>query len=221
MNFKNIIIIAFVIPFSSTVSAQDQFSLGLNLGGTYSNVRGNETARENNYALDALFGASLQYNFSEKTALKIDVNFERKSFEKTANGSYFLDGPDPVIILKDIEIRSTLKYISIPVLLRHKLGEKRNFFINYGPFVSFLSGIQAKLDGDKVNDTSRDYFRDTDLGLTLGIGTTLNINSSNRIHFELRNNLGIMNINRLRMNNTKEEVRTNALNLIANWEFDL
>jgi len=46
--------------------AQNKPIFGINLGGTYANIRGNEVANRNNYDLNFLVGCSIEIALNEK-----------------------------------------------------------------------------------------------------------------------------------------------------------
>ncbi len=221
MKVKNLLLSIICLLVFSISHGQNEFKIGLNLGGTLSSVRGNDIAEENKAALDFLVGASFEYSFNQNTSIISNINYERKSYSQDVDSSEFiLDGFDPLIGNGEIKIRSTLSYLSIPIMLKYNFGANKNFFINGGPYIGFFLDSGVKVDGEKVKDDSNDIFNSTDFGLSFGIGTKVKLNETNNLNIELRNNLGLSNISAVAVIDDGT-VKTNSINLIFNWEFEL
>jgi hypothetical protein len=62
--------------------AQNKPIFGINLGGTYANIRGNEVANRNNYDLNFLVGGSIEIALNEKFSFLGNINYERKTYEQ-------------------------------------------------------------------------------------------------------------------------------------------
>ncbi len=219
---KNILLATFIL-ISNLAFSQSSSQIGINLGGTFANVYGNEDVEENKPTLDFLAGIGYQFNFNKSFSIVANINYERKSFHRTdLTGRLNLDNPDdPMVFLVDLKINFTFIYVSIPILLRHHFGKNRDFFINYGPFLSFLSETKLKENGAKIEDDSKVFFQSLDAGVAFGVGKSFRINENNSINLEIRNNLGLTNINRVVISNEIQKVKTNSLNLIASWQFNL
>lgn len=220
MKIKHLLILTICLFCFNMLQSQNEWKLGLNFGSTLSNIRGNEVAELNNAALDFLIGTSIEYLFSENTSLKTNINYERKSFSRDINLGSISDPFDPVLSNNSVKARTTLSYLSIPVMVGYKFGSNKNFFINGGPFIGFFLDSGAKVDGEKVDENSNDLFNSSDYGFSLGIGTKIKLNETNNLNIELRNNLGLSNISAVAIIDDGN-LKTNSLNLILNWEFDL
>ncbi|WP_306352017.1 porin family protein [Flavobacterium sp. '19STA2R22 D10 B1'] len=184
---------------------------GFSTGANLSNIRGNKVAEENNSALDFLVGLSYEYQFTESFALKTELNYERKSFKKDA----FLDATSS----RRYELKTTLNYITIPILAKYSFGNNKNFFINSGPFMGNFIDDTFKIDG-KNFDAGGTIFKNIDFGWAFGAGTSIKLNKTNNLNIEIRNNLGLSNISKLRTINNGS-VKTNSINLIVNWNFNI
>lgn len=220
MKIKISLIILLCVFCFNISQSQNEWKLGFNFGGTLSNIRGNEVAELNNAAIDFLVGGSFEYLFTANTSLKTNINYERKSFSRDINIGAISDPLNPSIEGNDVKTRTTLSYLSIPVMVGYKFGSKNNFFINGGPFIGFFLDSGVKVDGDTINENSNDLFNSTDFGLAIGIGTKVKLNETNNLNIELRNNFGLSNISAVPLINDGD-LKTNSLNLILNWEFDI
>ena len=209
-----------VILLISTASfAQNKPKFGVNLGGTFSNIRGNEIADTNKYNANFLVGASFELPLNERFSLLTNVNYERKSFKNNIT-VYAGDPFDPVITTRNIDVEARLEYITIPVNLKYYIDANKKFYVNGGAFVGIFLDSNTKGDGENSNNDENYLFKTLDFGANLGIGTNFKINDKNSLNLEIRHNYGLANISRVQVYND-DKVKTNSFNLIANWQFDL
>ena len=209
-----------VILLISTASfAQNKPKFGVNLGGTFSNIRGNEIADTNKYNANFLVGASFELPLNERFSLLTNVNYERKSFKNNIT-VYAGDPFDPVITTRNIDVEARLEYITIPVNLKYYIDANKKFYVNGGAFVGIFLDSNTKGDGENSNNDENYLFKTLDFGANLGIGTNFKINDKNSLNLEIRHNYGLANISKVQVYND-DKVKTNSFNLIANWQFDL
>ncbi|RRJ93896.1 porin family protein [Flavobacterium macacae] len=209
-----------VILLISTASfAQNKPKFGVNLGGTFSNIRGNEIADTNKYNANFLVGASFELPLNERFSLLTNVNYERKSFKNNVT-VYAGDPFDPVITTRNIDVEARLEYITIPVNLKYYIDANKKFYVNGGAFVGIFLDSNTKGDGENSNNDENYLFKTLDFGANLGIGTNFKINDKNSLNLEIRHNYGLANISKVQVYND-DKVKTNSFNLIANWQFDL
>jgi hypothetical protein len=215
---KSLLTYLLLILVSTTCFSQTEAYFGVRTGATLSNFRGNEDANQNNFGLDYLFGVSGEFPLNEKLSLLININYHRKSavrkFDKYEFS--FLD-PGASISDGDIKVKSSILYLSIPIAVKYKFGSTKDYFINAGGFLDFLNNTAAKVNGDKVEDNSRQFFQQMDFGTVLGIGKSFKTNNGNKFTIELRNNLGLINISRIE----DSKVLTNSYSLNLEYQFNL
>ncbi|MDT0557205.1 porin family protein [Ichthyenterobacterium sp. W332] len=205
-----------VLCISQLVMAQDKFRIGINIGGTYSSLRGNPVAEENKAALDILFGASFELPLKDRLSLKMDINFESK---RVTNEFSNLGGFDPLLETSSLSL--SLNYVAIPVMLKYRFGKDQRFFVNGGPYYAAFRNVKTKVDGNTVDDNESDsLFQNSDFGISAGIGMSFPVNDNSTINLELRNNLGLNNISKVEIVDDGS-LKTNSLNLILNWDFGL
>jgi Outer membrane protein beta-barrel domain len=178
-----------------------------------------------------LGGLSCEYKFKEKLSLRVELSYERKT-QKSENTIFIEDSSfDPTMNSINGEIKFTTKknynYLVLPIMLKYNFKDKNSFYLNGGPFVGFL--LQSSLTNDldprilgqnneskTITTKSNDLI---DLGISLGLGKTFDINPKSSIFIELRNNVGLINTSKFKTfgNGT---VKTNSLNLILGYTFD-
>lgn len=199
--------------------AQHKPKLGINAGGTYSNVRGNEIADTNKYDLNFLIGASIEIPLNERFSLLGNINYERKTFKNTA--TVLVDnGFDPIVISREADIKARLEYLTIPVNLKYYIDRQKRFYVNGGIFAGIFLNSNTKVEGDNTNVNENNLFKTLDFGVNLGVGTNIKITEKNSLNIEIRHNYGLANISKVQVYND-DNVKTNSFNLIANWQFDL
>lgn len=203
----------------SATFAQHKPKFGLNLGGTYSNIRGNEIAERNKYDMNFLAGVSIEVPMNEKFSFIGNVNYERKTFKNKIDVGEFEDF-DPIVSNYNAKVQSRLEYITIPLNLKFYIDKQKKFYVNGGPFIGFFLNSNLKIDSENINETRNSMFKTLDFGANLGVGTNLEINGKNSLNLEIRHNYGLTNISELEVYNDGT-VKTNSFNLIANWQFDL
>ncbi|MCC3155606.1 PorT family protein [Hymenobacter sp. 15J16-1T3B] len=155
--------------------AQDPggFRLGLKVGGTYSNISGDNVSQITGpgyssdlgkYKLGYNAGLAFQLPLSDDGffAIAPEVLYNRKGYEiQSQTTSVGL--PSGVTKIEQ-EQQRVLHYIDVPVLARINAG---GLFFELGPQVSYLFGSRTKTqytekraDGTKVKDESRSSFMD-------------------------------------------------------------
>jgi hypothetical protein len=199
-----------------TMPKMQPLKFGINAGATFAGVRGNDEAEKTDYALDYLVGVSLEVPFGERVSLIANLNYERISYTR----NYWFENPnsDPFIVPDgyEITVRFTMQYLSLPVNLKYYIGAGKRFYVNGGIFAGYFLGGITKIDGDEIPD---DYsiFKKVNFGTNVGVGLRLPINATNDINIELRDNLGLVNINDF----GDAAVKTNSVNLVVAWQFGL
>jgi hypothetical protein len=75
-------------------------------------------------------------------------------------------------------------------------------------------------DYDERNSDQTDNFKSLDFGLTFGFGKTFKLKNNNEISVEIRENLGLSDISAVPVV-ANGSIKTNSLNLICNYSFNL
>jgi len=132
------------------------------------------------YKLGFNLAASADYYFAERWSIKAKLIYDQKGW---TNGEY--------VTTNGIEYTDfTLNYLTVPILANWHFGRKRNWYLNFGPYVGFLMSARTTYSGTDAKSS----FNTTDAGLELGIGVKIPINDKIRIFIEDDAQAGIANI---------------------------
>lgn len=196
---KRIYLIIFTLTyFTGNAISQNPNKIGLEIGPSLSNLRGDRFNEENNSLFKLYAAATFEYSLNNRFSLKSGLTYETKG------GKYEFFETNPVTdeFLK-IEINNQLSYLTIPILFKYSTKGDVQFFANTGPFFSLLmssKGIASKK---------------TDYGITSGLGLQFFLNN-NYFALELRNSLGLQNIQNSRFDSSSN-VKTNAFYLLVSF----
>lgn len=155
-------------------------------------------------------GVCVQYNTRKKISFRTGLYYQKKGYQqevkyKSSSG----------IVYSVNNITFNYHYLTLPLLARATFGEKVKFFINVGPYISYLLAQRATSELSKVpvnaeNNKSFNGIKDWDLGITGGAGIAIPFKSW-LISLEVRNYFGILNT-RI-SNSSKIEHYTNTTDL--------
>jgi hypothetical protein len=206
-----------IIAFSQETTNMKAVKFGVQGGATYYGLKGSNMP-EYTHGFNYLIGVLFEVPLSNKFSLVTNLNLERKS-ERSIVRSQFFYPPYNEMIYLTTESRNTFQYLTLPLNIKYYLGQKKRFYINGGPYASYIVGRFRKVNGDKQNAFSLSI-RHLDYGINLGAGYRLPIYGSNNINIELRDNMGLVDVN----DNSRlgpDKVHTNTVNLIVSWQFKL
>lgn len=204
---------ALVVIFSSmNAISQDKVHFGVNTGITYSGIRGLESDNQKNkYDFDFLIGASVEIPLSKKFSFLTGLNYERKSIIEEIKFSKLkvFGTEDPLLLNRPSSFTNkyTFNYLTLPADIKFHFGKNNLFFVN--------GGVQANLLLDKSA-----FYHTFDFGVNLGVGTKVKLSDLINLNIEIRDNLGLIKINDDSVY-TKGNIKTNAINLVLNWEFNI
>ena len=187
--------------------------IGFEGGAGISFVRGFEES--SGYRIPALsytFGITYQYSFSESFSFFTALDYEHKgsAYKIPLTG----ENSDP----EDEYVAYTnYNYLVLPILARFSFGNQNNLFCNVGPYVGYLMKVTAIVE-DKVYNhymefDATDQSYKYDFGISVGLGAKIPINSKIAFKFEVRNNLGLVNISKT-IDESMGVVKTNSTNLL-------
>ena len=207
------------IFFISNNFAQSKLKLGVNGGLTYSSFRGNPQIETLEAGFDFLVGVSFEYQLKERLSLVSNINYDRKT---ATDNPYIqiIENPEDPSFYGKVKIKFRNQYLSLPILLKYKFGTNNSFFINGGPFLSYLLKSELTNNYDNTSSDQTDNFKTLDYGLTFGFGKTFKLKNNNELSIEIRENLGLSEINDVTVVDNGF-VKTNSINLICNYSFNL
>lgn len=172
LNMRNIYIIVTALVASFTMNAQQKGNIefGFNVGYNSTSVSDGDAVRDPDYNRSFNFGASVDYYFSDRWSIKAKLIYDKKGWDNT---SMLVDD---FYVITDIDT----DYITIPVMANWHFGRKRNWYLNFGPYIGFLTNAKDT----KLNLDLKDDFNTTDAGLAIGIGVKIPVGDKVKIFIE-------------------------------------
>ena len=156
-------------------------------------------------------GIAAQYNINEMWSVKLGAAYETK-------------GSD----IERTDISTTgevnIDYITMPLLLKAKLGNKIKFFVNAGPYLGILLSskniLHAYSNVPEIETNTDSTTKSTDFGISAGIGLEIPAGSCGAFTIEVRDNFGLTNISES-AEITAPEIKLNTANLMIGYVFKL
>ncbi len=165
-------------------------------------------------------GLFVQYNLSDHFALRTNAWYETKG--SVAKGNE-LDKNNNVVAFSTA---NHFNYLTVPLLGRYTHGihigsAALGCFVNVGPYMGMLLSQSTVRDGitSATIDNSSNY-KKTDLGLSVGIGFEYPLKNKFGLSFEVRNNLGLVNISNIPLYNDGS-IMTNSTNFLFGFAYKL
>ncbi|GAB3905377.1 porin family protein [Mucilaginibacter boryungensis] len=146
------------------------------------------TSGEANAAFKAGFnaGVAVEHYFSEHWSFKGKVLYDQKGW---VDGFYTINGNTFATTFTTYHYN--LNYVTIPLLANWHFGRTKNWYLNFGPYIGFLTSAELK----DSNTDIKGYFNSTDGGLDVGIGVKFPIGAQTRFFIEYNAEAGVVNIN--------------------------
>jgi len=207
---KHLFFIFLTAVLTTTVlGQQNKFDFGLE--GSYSKIslRGNELLDipqpddANSPSIGFSSGLSFQYNFLKHFSIRTDIAFERKGAIRTGLSAAFTT-------------RTNFDYLTFPILMKATIGGRIKFFFNTGPFFSYLLKQTIVTNPPKTIYDRTFSDKRFDTGITAGLGLSIPIIEKFSIAFEIRNNLGLYNVNKV-FDFNGGTIKTNSTNLLIEF----
>ncbi|WP_341904814.1 porin family protein [Fluviicola taffensis] len=138
-------------------------------------------------------GVSFQYNSKKIFSFRTGLYYQKKGYQQEVKDKGFSTG----IVNASTEMTSNYHYLTLPLLARATFGKKVKFFMNAGPYVSYLmvqrfTSELSKVPVNAENNKNFNAIKDWDLGITGGVGIAIPLKSW-MISLEVRNYFGILN----------------------------
>lgn len=147
------------------------------LGVGIANYYGGDTTSDNKAITRATFGAHLDYYFNEVWSLRSGLMYQMYGTEMRFMGNYAEDN---------------LKYLTIPVNANWHFGSTRNWHLNFGPSLSFLTSAESTLNGMTVN--VKEDVNSFQLLLNVGIGYKIEVTENFGLCLSYNENLGLTEV---------------------------
>lgn len=179
-NMKKLLIAALmVVGFNSLSIAQDKgkVEFGVQVGYNSSNASDSDESADNISGVN--FGVSGDYYFSDRWSLKVKAIYDQKGY-----------GQDLFTDSGTFHAKFRLTYLTVPVMANWHFGGKRNWYLNFGPYVGFLTKAEETETGVDL----KPLFNTTDFGLALGIGVKIPVSNRLKVFLEFDGQGGFSNI---------------------------
>ena len=181
---KILVTLLILLGFYSVGHAQRRgdVQFGVTVGGNLSYIQ-DDQYYSSNVIGGFNAGLSADYYFSRTWSLKIEGRYDQKGY---GGGTLYDDqGND---IADNVNFR--LNYVTVPVLASVHFGYNREWYIDFGPYVSFLTSAKETNDNVDVKDS----FNSTDGGFDVAFGVKVPISPRAKFFVELGGEAGVANI---------------------------
>lgn len=193
--------------------------IGIEAGPSLVSVRGNVIVENyDKIAMSYAINISYQHNLNNIFSLHTGIGYERKGARFSYTVTDFAGMP-----MGTSHGYSRWNYISVPVLLRATFGKKTNLFVNAGPYAAYLAsqiygnkaGIQPAAHTNNISNDRR-----FDFGASMGAGLFIPLKESIALSFEIRDNLGLYNVSKVKVINDGT-IKHNTLNFLFGFSYAL
>lgn len=174
-----------IIGFYGISNAQRRgdVQFGVTVGGNISYIQDN-SYNTSNVLGGFNAGLSADYYFSRTWSLKVEARYDQKGY---AGGTLYDDNGND--IADNVNFR--LNYVDVPVLASVHFGSNREWYLDFGPYIGFLTSAKTT----NYNDLNvKDSFNNTDGGFDVAIGVKLPISPRAKFFVELGGQAGFGNI---------------------------
>lgn len=179
---QSVAVALFTICFSISSFAQKKGTVefGLNVG--YNSATASTDEYTADYGDGFNLGFSADYYFSDRWSIKGKLIYDQKGWNRG-----FIENLNTG---NRYTTNFNLDYITIPVMANWHFARKRNWYLNFGPYVGFLmSAKETRFDIDV-----KDGFNTTDFGLGVGVGVKIPVSDKLKISLEYETQSGLTEI---------------------------
>ncbi len=176
---------------------KSKLSIGLEGGGAVVTLFGHDNLKPSeSLHIGHSLGVSIEYKISDKVSLKSNILHEKKG-----NRIGIIATDEQGNPLGEFNVYTEFEYVTLPLLTRVTFGNDFRFYLNGGPYLGYLIRhkeiqeeftIFPRIEGDRTG-----HFKRIDLGLTLGMGISYQLIEELSLGFDVRSNIGLLNISKL------------------------
>lgn len=208
------ITLIFLLLFSA--NAQKKYwEYGIQSGANINSGRGTAIIKDKvDHLWGVAIGGHLKLNLSPDFGIKAMVQFDENGY--AYRNLVFADNIGAAIGSSDLLIR--LHYINIPVYAEFNSQGKIQFTGGAGIFMGLLVSSNAvtkvKVAPGNNNTAKVSYIKSSNFGVTAGAGIKIPLNKKMKMYFDLRDNLGLSNINKPVSNAANSGIHTNTVSFL-------
>lgn len=207
---KAFIMLLLIFPVF-TFSQTNKFIFGIEGGLNLSSLRAKQ-----DYFLDKspkigfLTGVTAQYTVNKKIAFKSGLYYENKGSKGIAVRESDLNG----VVLRQAKGSNNFNYLQIPFLIKTTFGSRAKFFANAGPNIGLLINqtlrVEQTKDFNGLKENLTEMYKKIEFGISGGLGFATSVNEKFIFSIEIRDNLGLTNVNK----NKGFPEKTNSINFL-------
>jgi hypothetical protein len=200
------------ISFITSSAQFNKLEIGVEAGPAIVSLRGNEfTEKYHKAKISYAAGIFFQYNLKKNLSLHVGLSYDNKGSK--IESEIFDNLGDSIGMLKG---HTYFHYLNLPLLMKVSFGKKNKFFVNAGPYISYLlrQTSRSKVDSSEfllLDNTRMD--KRLDLGISLGCGLSIPVSQQFNFLLEIRDNLGLYNTSAVPIVNGGS-IKQNSLNFL-------
>jgi Outer membrane protein beta-barrel domain len=215
---KNILLAFCILMCFSTIGlAQSKMRIGIEGGANYANY--SASGFDSKVAFVA--GVSSEFQIKNKIYITAELLFERKRAIKETTFHEF-DPNDPFggtgYVFREY-IQND--YLVLPIQVKFEFSKYDPFYISTGFFAAYALNTDYHTDDDTSYYYDTGEFKNMDYGMVIGFGKSFNLGTKKRLNIEIRENIGMADINNISYQFSGSSVTTNSLNLLLDYSFDI
>jgi hypothetical protein len=188
-------------------------------GPNRSSLYGNKAIDSSNPLYGITGDLSLEYHFNRFVSILPGISYNEKGNINPTVYTDTLGNP-----LATADIKTKLKYLNVPLLIRFTFGNRFKFYFNTGPYLGLLQNAKTitpsigSIEATEFNIDST--LKEQEWGVSLGLGIAFPITKRLNLGLELRNDAGLQNISDLTINNNGK-IKTNETSALFSISYIL
>jgi hypothetical protein len=214
--FTAIVCVIFV-GITPSYCQSNSFIIGLagGIGSTY--MYGNELYKQKQSpTLGYSVNFKIEQCFRNRFSVLIPIGFEKKG-SVSKNSLPFPDGSPGGYA----NFHFNYTYLTFPLLFKGLIGNKVQGFLEMGPMFGYLLSQETILRSNVLkmdNQSMTNNFRRLDIGLIVGVGSSVSLSKRFKVGLNYRSNLGLKSLNLFTLeNNGKVKTASHLFSLFLDY----
>jgi hypothetical protein len=183
--FTTLCLLVGIYSFTQAQSRnKNEFGIDIGYNGAY--LIANNSYESTDVISGLNVGLSVDHYFSRTWSLKVKAIYDQKGW---GNGFIiFNNNNNNPVTINGVNFK--LNYITVPVMANVHFGQTKNWYLDFGPYIGFLTSAHANYQNLDVTD----MVNSTDGGLALGIGVKIPISRKTRFFIEYDGQSGVAHV---------------------------